>query len=89
MLKNDWTEAWGAEDTPDPLGMPLQGLVSGDAIRRTNRYASGEGAQQVAFNAVGQIVGQMKSVEKTKDVMYRLLLEYTDAAERLQSLMPD
>jgi NAD(P)H-dependent flavin oxidoreductase YrpB (nitropropane dioxygenase family) len=89
MLKNDWTEAWAAEDTPDPLGMPLQGLVTGDAIRRTNRYASVEGAQQVAFNAVGQVVGLMKNVEKTRDVMNRLLVEYTDAVERLQSLMPE
>jgi NAD(P)H-dependent flavin oxidoreductase YrpB (nitropropane dioxygenase family) len=89
MLKNDWTEAWEAEDTPDPLGLPLQGLVSGDAIRRTNRYASADGAQKVAFNAVGQVVGQMKKVESTKDLMYRLLVEYTDAVERLQSLMPE
>src|SRR5689334_18367083 len=32
MLKNDWTEAWGREDTPDPLGMPLQYMVSGMAV---------------------------------------------------------
>ena len=89
MLRNDWTEAWAAEDTPDPLGMPLQGLVTADAIRRTNLYASSGEAQKVAFNAVGQVVGQMKNVEKAKDVIYRMLVDYTEAVERLQSLMPE
>ena len=27
MLKNKWTEAWESDDTPDPLLMPLQGMV--------------------------------------------------------------
>ena len=89
MLKNDWTEAWGREDTPDPLGMPLQGLVTADAIKRTNLYANADGAQDVAFNAVGQVVGLMNKVESTKDVMYRLMVEYTEAVERLQSLSPE
>ena len=39
MLKNEWTEAWASEDTPDPLPMPLQGYLTFDAVRRTHRYA--------------------------------------------------
>src|SRR6202012_969561 len=33
MLRNDWTEAWEAPDNPKPLGMPLQYMVSGMAVR--------------------------------------------------------
>ena len=38
MLRNDWTEAWEQPDNPKPLGMPLQYMVSGMAVRATNRY---------------------------------------------------
>merc|ERR1712034_86505 len=31
MLKNRWTEAWEDPETPAPLGMPLQGMVTADA----------------------------------------------------------
>jgi NAD(P)H-dependent flavin oxidoreductase YrpB (nitropropane dioxygenase family) len=87
MLKNDWTEAWGDPKNPQPLGMPLQGLVTADAIRRTNKYAAVADTQKVAFNAVGQVVGQMNKVEKTREVIYRLVTEYTDAVERLNALL--
>ena len=87
MLKNDWTEAWADPKNPQPLGMPLQGLVTADVIRRTNRYASVGQAQKVAFNAVGQVVGQMNKVEKTRDVIARLVSEYAEAVERLQNLL--
>ena len=38
MLKNDWTDAWEAEDTPDPLPMPLQMMVAIEAVSRGHRY---------------------------------------------------
>lgn len=83
MLKNDWTEAWEAPENPKPLGMPLQGLVSGDGIRRTAKYAAVGDTQKVAFNPVGQVVGQINSVESTRGVMMRLLTEYADAYEKV------
>ncbi len=88
MLKNDWTEAWASEETPDPLGMPLQGLVTTDAIRRTHKYAGVGECQKVAFNPVGQVVGMINSVESCRDVIFRLLSEYVDAMERVNNLMP-
>jgi NAD(P)H-dependent flavin oxidoreductase YrpB (nitropropane dioxygenase family) len=86
MLKNDWTEAWADPHNPQPLGMPLQGLVTADAIRRTHQYAGVAQTQKVAFNAVGQVVGQMTKVEKVRDVVFRLISEYGDAIERLNAL---
>ena len=35
MLKNDWTEAWDRDDTPDPLPMPLQMMVAIEAVGAT------------------------------------------------------
>ncbi len=86
MLKNDWTEAWAAEDTPDPLGMPLQNMVTMDAIVRTQRYAASNQAQAVSFNPVGQVVGMMNETRSTREVIFDLVQEYVDAVENLNAL---
>lgn len=88
MLKNLWTEAWDKPDTPEPLGMPLQGLVTADAMRRTHQYAGKGKTQQVAFNPIGQIVGQIKEVESCKNLINRLVMEYLEALEKVNSQIP-
>lgn len=89
MLKNDWTEAWEDPNTPSPLGMPLQGMVSGDGMRRTSTYAGVSGTQKVAFNPVGQVVGQINEVESCRNVIFRLINEYVDSLDRINGLMPE
>jgi NAD(P)H-dependent flavin oxidoreductase YrpB (nitropropane dioxygenase family) len=89
MLKNEWTEAWEREDTPDALPMPLQGYLTFDAVRRTSRYAGHGDCQKVAFNPIGQVVGQINEVESCRDIMFGLLTEYADAMEHLNGINPD
>src|SRR5919205_2854093 len=66
MLRNDWTEAWEQPDNPKPLGMPLQYMVSGMAVAATHKYPNE--SVDVAFNPIGQVVGQFTKVEKTSTV---------------------
>jgi NAD(P)H-dependent flavin oxidoreductase YrpB (nitropropane dioxygenase family) len=89
VLKNEWTDAWEKEGNPKPLAMPLQGLVSGDAIRRTTTYPGVADTQKVGFNPVGQVVGQMNYVESTRNLINRLMNEYVDALEGITKLIPD
>lgn len=89
MLKNEWTEAWEQADTPDPLGMPLQGLVTADGIRRTHQYAAKGECQKVAFNPVGQVVGQINHVESSRRVVERLLVEYADSIMQVNDLLEE
>ncbi|TPG33638.1 nitronate monooxygenase [Mycolicibacterium hodleri] len=84
MLKNDWTDAWENPDNPKPLGMPLQFMVSGLAVAATNKYPNE--TVDVAFNPVGQVVGQFEKVEKTSAVIERWVQEYLDAAGTLNAL---
>ncbi|MCP4436423.1 MAG: nitronate monooxygenase [Actinomycetia bacterium] len=84
MLKNDWTEAWADEDTPDPLGMPLQFMVTGEAVARGHKYP--EQAVDVNFNPVGQIVGSMNKVRRAGDVVIEMAEEYLECVERLEQL---
>jgi NAD(P)H-dependent flavin oxidoreductase YrpB (nitropropane dioxygenase family) len=89
MLKNEWTEAWADPKNPDPLGMPMQGMVTSDGIRRTATYAGIGDTQKVAFNPVGQVVGQLNEIESCRQVIFRLINEYVDALDRVNSLMPE
>ncbi len=86
MLKNDWTEAWEKEGAPKPLGMPLQFMVTSEAVSRGHRYA--EKAKSVMFNPIGQIVGRLNSVRTVREVMMELVEGYVEASERLQRLTP-
>jgi NAD(P)H-dependent flavin oxidoreductase YrpB (nitropropane dioxygenase family) len=87
MLRNDWTDAWEAEGAPEPLGMPLQGMLVSEAMSRVHRYP--KSAQSVAFNPVGQIVGAMNEKLPVREVIYNLVSEYVDAVERLEKLSPE
>ena len=83
MLKNDWTEAWQTPGNPEPLGMPLQYMVSGMAVAATHRWP--DQTINVAFNPVGQVVGQFEKVEKTAAVIERWVDEYIDATAHLDA----
>ena len=89
MLKNEWTEAWARSDTPDPLGMPLQGMVTSDGMRRTATYAGVGDCQKVAFNPCGQVIGQLNEVQSCRQVIYRLLDEYVDAVAKAGGMLPE
>jgi NAD(P)H-dependent flavin oxidoreductase YrpB (nitropropane dioxygenase family) len=84
MLRNDWTEAWENPDNPKPLGMPLQFMVSGLAVAATHKYPNE--TVDVAFNPVGQVVGQFTKVEKTSAVIERWVQEYLEATGTLNDL---
>ncbi|ORX00584.1 nitronate monooxygenase [Mycolicibacillus trivialis] len=84
MLRNEWTEAWEQPGNPEPLGMPLQYMVSGMAVKATHKYPNE--TVDVAFNPVGQVVGQLQKVEKTATVIERWVQEYLAATGRLNEL---
>ena len=84
MLRNDWTEAWETAGNPEPLGMPLQYMVSGMAVAATNKYPNE--TVDVAFNPVGQVVGQFTKVERTAAVIERWVQEYLEATGRLEQI---
>jgi hypothetical protein len=68
--------------------MPLQGYLTFDAVRRTHTYAGAGETQKVAFNPIGQVVGQINEVESCRDIVFRLLTEYSDALDHINSISP-
>jgi NAD(P)H-dependent flavin oxidoreductase YrpB (nitropropane dioxygenase family) len=79
LLRNRWTQAWAAADAPEPLPMPLQNLLVGEAHQRMMTA----GDPDVVAMPVGQIVGRMNEVRPVADVMAGLLAELEEARDRL------
>jgi NAD(P)H-dependent flavin oxidoreductase YrpB (nitropropane dioxygenase family) len=84
QLRSAWTDAWDDPANPDPLPMPLHGMLIAEAQGRMRRSAANNaGAEQLVNYFVGQIVGSMNQVKPAKQVVYEMVEEYIDAAERL------
>ena len=92
QLRTAWTDEWDAAATPDPLPMPLHGMLVAEAQTRIDRAAHvpGSGAEQLVTYFVGQAVGLMNQVKPVKQVMLELVDEYIDAASRVgATVAPD
>lgn len=91
QLRSAWTDAWQAEESPDPLPMPLQGVVAEAAFRKINQLAQSdhEGAKQLANYFVGQGVGLMNEAKSVRSVVYEFMEDYAEATERLIGMTDD
>jgi NAD(P)H-dependent flavin oxidoreductase YrpB (nitropropane dioxygenase family) len=85
QLKSAWTEAWHGAGAPDPLPMPLQGLVSRPALAKVDKLAAGghSGARELATYYVGQAVGLMNHERSARAVVQEFMQDYAEAVERL------
>jgi len=81
LLKTRWTDAWTAPDAPEPLPMPLQNLLVGEAHQRIARSDDPE----VVSMPIGQIVGRMNEIRPVADVMADLLQDFDAAVARLDA----
>ncbi|HWC84302.1 MAG TPA: nitronate monooxygenase family protein [Pseudonocardiaceae bacterium] len=82
LLKTKWTDAWAADDAPDPLPMPLQNVLVGEAHLR---IAAADDPEVVAM-PVGQIVGRMNEVRPAGDIVAGLVEEFEAAVNRLNEI---
>ena len=85
QLKSAWTDAWTAEEAPEALPMPLQGVLAGAAFRKINKLAQADhpGARQLVNYYVGQGVGLMNETVSARTVVYNFMQDFADAVERL------
>jgi NAD(P)H-dependent flavin oxidoreductase YrpB (nitropropane dioxygenase family) len=79
QLRTAWTDAWEREDGPDPLPMPLQGILYAPAAHRFSRVQDPE----LSGSPVGQIVGLMNKVRPAKDVVYDIVEEWIETTQQM------
>ena len=91
QLRSPWTDAWHAEEAPDPLPMPLQALVSEPALGKIARLAETghAGAKQLTTYFVGQAVGLMNQVQSARQVVYDFMEDFANATERLNGFVAE
>lgn len=79
LIKSELSEAWERPGAPAYLPTPLQGILYNEAHARVVRARRKD---LYSFPA-GQVVGMVNEETSVRDVMYRLQMEYVEAAERL------
>ena len=88
QLRSAWTDEWADPDNPDPLPMPLHGMLIAEAQGRIARAAAtNPGAKDLVNYFVGQAVGQMNQVKPAAQVVLDMVEEFIDAAERIAGLV--
>jgi len=91
QLVSDWTDAWEQPDSPVPLPMPLQTLVSGPALEKVNKLseAGHAGARELATYFVGQGVGMMNSSLSARAVVQEFREDFLFAYERMLGFLDE
>jgi len=89
QLRTAWTDAWDGAESPGALPMPLQFLLTAEAVSRIHRYAHVEssGAKELVGTPIGQIVGRMNEVRSVKEVMYAMVEECVDTLGRMGEMV--
>jgi NAD(P)H-dependent flavin oxidoreductase YrpB (nitropropane dioxygenase family) len=82
LLKSRWTDAWDAPDAPEPLPMPLQNILVGEAHQRLNQSND----PSVVAMPAGQIVGQMKQIRPVAEIIADLVSGFEAATRRLDGI---
>lgn len=91
QLRSSWTDGWTKPGSPDPLPMPLQGMLSGPALKRVDKLAAAgdPGAKKLATYFVGQGVGLMNTTISARTVVFDFMKDFAEAAENLGSYLEE
>ncbi len=83
QLRSTWSEAWDDPATPQPLPMPLQFLLTAEAVARVHRHARDSGHDELVTSPVGQIVGSMNALRPVAEVLAELEAQFAAACATL------
>lgn len=75
QVRTAWIEAWESPDTPDPLPMPLQFLLTSEAIARFRAA----GRWDLVGTPGGQILGSLDEVRTVREILASVREEAAEA----------
>ena len=82
QLRTRWTEAWEQPGAPEPLPMPLQGILYAEAASRFSRVHS----KEFGGSPAGQIVGSIDTVKPARQVVFDMVEGWIDTVHSLDAL---
>ncbi len=86
QLRSTWSEAWDSPKGPGPLPMPLQFLLTAEAVARIHRFARETGRDDLVTSPVGQIVGAMNQLRPVGEVVAGIQRELEETRRYLAGL---
>lgn len=88
QLKTAWSDAWEDPKNPSPLPMPLQFLLTAEAVARIHAAAKDGISETLITSPVGQIVGAMNELKPVDALLDELKADYAAACARLARFAP-
>lgn len=73
QIRTGWSQAWEAEDAPEPLKMPYQDVLVGDLLGAIEEHD----IEPLIHSGAGQSVGYFNDVRPVADIMAELVSEAT------------
>jgi NAD(P)H-dependent flavin oxidoreductase YrpB (nitropropane dioxygenase family) len=91
QLRSAWTDAWEGPDSPGPLPMPYQTILSEPALRAAHRAAErgNKKALELVTYWVGQCVGLVDSVKSSRTVVTEFMEEFAEAIDEMHALIEE
>ncbi len=88
QLRSAWTDAWEGPESPGPLAMPFQSLISEPALAAAQRAAEhgNPKARELVTYFVGQGVGLVDKVKSSREVVKEFMEEFAEALADMQAL---
>lgn len=75
QLKTAWSAAWEDKANPEPLPMPLQFMLTAEAVARLHNGARQGIDNPLLTSPVGQIVGRMNAIRPAADIVADMVAE--------------
>jgi NAD(P)H-dependent flavin oxidoreductase YrpB (nitropropane dioxygenase family) len=88
QLRSAWTDAWEGPESPGPLAMPFQSLISEPALAAAQRAAEhgNPKARELVTYFVGQGVGLVDKVKSSREVVKEFMEDFAEALADMQAL---
>jgi len=82
QLRTSWTEAWEQPGAPEPLPMPLQGILYAEAASRFTRMHT----REFGGSPAGQILGSIDAVKPARQIVLDMVEGWIDTMDTLNGL---
>ena len=89
QLKSAWNQAWESPDSPGPLPMPFQHLLTDRALQLAEKSvdSGNDRARDILTEGVGQGIGMINAEKTCRTIVHEFMEDFADALERMQNLM--
>ena len=85
QVRTEWSQAWEAEDAPEPLKMPYQDVLVGDLLGAIEEHD----IEPLIHSGAGQSVGYFDAVQPVQAIMDELVNEASETLAKQRSFLVD